>query len=91
MELVRGKRLDDYIRSRQPSLEERLTLVAALADAVQHAHHRGIIHRDLKPANILVIEGGEPKILDFGIARAAHDGVSTMQTAAGRSWERSAT
>jgi serine/threonine protein kinase len=38
-------------------------LVAAIADAVQHAHHRGIIHRDLKPANILVTNAGEPKVL----------------------------
>jgi eukaryotic-like serine/threonine-protein kinase len=84
MELVRGKRLDDYVRVKRPTLKERLVLVAAIADAVQHAHHRGIIHRDLKPANILVTEAGDPKILDFGIARAAHDVVlSTVQTRAG--------
>ena len=85
MELVRGKRLDEYIRTTRPDLRERLELVAAIADAVQHAHHRGIIHRDLKPANILVTDAGEPKILDFGIARAAvHDGQMTgMQTVTG--------
>ena len=84
MELVRGKRLDEYVRTKAPSLRERLLLVAAIADAVQHAHHRGIIHRDLKPANILVTEAGEPKVLDFGIARAAHDALMTgVQTVAG--------
>jgi tetratricopeptide (TPR) repeat protein len=84
MELVRGRRLDVYVRAKAPGLRERLELVAAIADAVQHAHHRGIIHRDLKPANILVTDAGEPKVLDFGIARAAHDGVlTTMHTAAG--------
>jgi eukaryotic-like serine/threonine-protein kinase len=84
MELVVGKRLDEYIRDRHPALRERLLLVAAIADAVQHAHHRGIIHRDLKPANILVTDAGEPKVLDFGIARAAHAGLmTTVQTGAG--------
>jgi tetratricopeptide (TPR) repeat protein len=84
MELVRGKRLDDYVSSKAPTLRDRLLLVAAIADAVQHAHHRGIIHRDLKPANILVTDAGDPKVLDFGIARAAHDGLLTsVQTVAG--------
>jgi eukaryotic-like serine/threonine-protein kinase len=84
MELVRGKRLDQYVRDTGPALRDRLVLVAAIADAVQHAHHRGIIHRDLKPANILVTEAGDPKILDFGIARGVHDGLlTTVQTSAG--------
>src|SRR5918993_1698183 len=48
MELVRGKRLDHHVRAKNPPLRERLELVAMIADAVQHAHHRGIIHRDLK-------------------------------------------
>ena len=84
MELVRGRRLDDYVRLKELGLEDRLALVADIADAVQHAHHRGVIHRDLKPANILVTESGGPKVLDFGLARAAQAELqSTVQTMAG--------
>ena len=84
MELVRGRRLDEYARLKELDLRQRLTLVAEIADAVQHAHHRGVIHRDLKPANILVTESGNPKVLDFGLARAAQlELQSTVQTMAG--------
>jgi eukaryotic-like serine/threonine-protein kinase len=84
MELVRGRRLDEYVRLRDFTVRERLTLVAEIADAVQHAHHRGVIHRDLKPGNILVTEAGAPKVLDFGLARAAQVELqSTVHTMAG--------
>ncbi len=69
MELVRGERLDAYARSRGLSIRQRLELVAEICDAVHHAHQKGVIHRDLKPANIFVTASGEPKILDFGVAR----------------------
>jgi eukaryotic-like serine/threonine-protein kinase len=84
MELVRGRRLDEYARLKELDLWQRLTLVAEIVDAVQHAHHRGVIHRDLKPANILVTESGNPKVLDFGLARATQVELqSTIQTMAG--------
>jgi eukaryotic-like serine/threonine-protein kinase len=84
MELVRGRRLDEYLRVRELGVRDRLELVADIADAVQHAHHRGVIHRDLKPGNILVTETGEPKVLDFGLARAARAELqSTVHTMAG--------
>lgn len=70
MELIRGLPLDAYTRLRALPLSARLELLARVCDAVQHAHDQGVIHRDLKPANILVDETGQPKILDFGVARA---------------------
>ncbi len=70
MELIRGQALGEYALLRAPTLRARVELVARVCDAVQHAHDQGVIHRDLKPANILVEENGQPKVLDFGVARA---------------------
>lgn len=73
MEYVSGEVLSVYARAAQNTVRERLQLFARICDAVEHAHQRGVIHRDLKPGNILVTPGGEPKVLDFGIARLCDD------------------
>lgn len=69
MEYVEGRDLDDYCRSEKPDLRARLQLFRKVCAAVNHAHQHLVIHRDLKPANIRVTAAGEPKLLDFGIAR----------------------
>ena len=69
MELVNGPPVTEFADSHKLRVNDRVELTARIADAVQHAHQRGIIHRDLKPGNILVAEDGQPKILDFGVAR----------------------
>lgn len=69
MELIRGLPLQEYADKHQLNTRQRLDLIVKVCDAVQHAHQRGLIHRDLKPGNILVDETGQPKVLDFGVAR----------------------
>jgi WD40 repeat protein len=81
LELIHGMPLDRYVRSHGLDVPARLELLAKVCDAVQHAHDKGVIHRDLKPGNILVDEAGQPKVLDFGVARATD---ADLQTATGR-------
>jgi eukaryotic-like serine/threonine-protein kinase len=69
MEYVEGVRLDRYCEARQLSIREKLELFRKICGAVHFAHQHLVIHRDLKPGNILVNESGEPKLLDFGIAK----------------------
>jgi len=69
MEFVDGVPVTEYVRRANPTLRQRLELVAAVCDALQSAHDTGIIHRDIKPSNILVEKSGTPRLVDFGIAR----------------------
>ncbi|MEW9572172.1 protein kinase [Rhodanobacter sp. Si-c] len=69
MEYVEGERIDAWCERRGLDLRERIMLFLKVCAAVEYAHRNLVIHRDLKPANILVDAQGQPKLLDFGIAR----------------------
>ncbi len=73
MEYVEGEPLTTFCATHRADLTQRLHLLRAVAEAVQHAHQHAIIHRDLKPSNILVTPDGGVKLLDFGIARQLDD------------------
>jgi eukaryotic-like serine/threonine-protein kinase len=90
MELIRGLPLNEYAETHRLGARQRLELMVRICEAIHHAHQRGLIHRDLKPGNILVDETGQPKILDFGVARliqadAEESGVqASLQTGLGQ-------
>jgi serine/threonine protein kinase len=86
MEYVNGGPLTGYVRKHELSTKERLILFRSICEAVHHSHQKGIIHRDLKPDNILIRKDGQPKIIDFGVARPTDRGVQciTEQTNVGR-------
>lgn len=69
MEYVDGTPIDKYCDEHRLSVRERLLLFQKVCAAVDYAHRNLIVHRDIKPSNILVNKSGEPKLLDFGIAK----------------------
>jgi serine/threonine protein kinase len=70
MSYLEGRTLAEMVEEDGPMVESQaVTIVRTLARAMQEAHSRGVIHRDLKPSNVMMIERGEPVIMDFGIAR----------------------
>lgn len=69
MEYVEGISIDSYCNRHQLSPEQRLKLFSTVCAAVQYAHQHLVIHRDIKPGNILVTSDGQPKLVDFGIAK----------------------
>jgi serine/threonine protein kinase/tetratricopeptide (TPR) repeat protein len=79
MEYVDGARLDDYCRDHQLSVSQKLELFRKVCAAVSYAHQHLVVHRDLKPANIRVTAEGEPKLLDFGIAKLLDPATPAME------------
>ena len=79
MELLRGKSLEQKLRDEPGpmSLATALPLIEKVCSALSYAHAQGIVHSDIKPSNVFITDGGEPKLLDFGIA-------SPMRSASGR-------
>jgi WD40 repeat protein/serine/threonine protein kinase len=89
MELVRGVPITEYCDRHKLGIEERLGLFLQLCYALQHAHQKGIIHRDIKPSNILVtIQENHPvpKIIDFGVAKAAGRTLTERTLYTGQDW-----
>ena len=83
MEFVEGEPITDHARRHGLNVRERLQLVQRVCQAVGYAQGRLVVHRDLKPSNILVDARGEPKLLDFGIAKILGDSGDAALTGTG--------
>src|SRR3989304_802129 len=70
MELLEGEPLSRLVGpAPPPPLRRKLAIMIQICEGLGFAHQRGVVHRDVKPANIFVLQNGQVKILDFGIAR----------------------
>jgi eukaryotic-like serine/threonine-protein kinase len=72
MEYVRGRTLEQVASEGSLTSRRAALLLAKVAAAAEHAHRKGIVHRDIKPKNLLVDDAGEPRLIDFGMARLRH-------------------
>ena len=81
-----AREITAYAEEKKLSIRDRLALFQHVCEAVHHGHQKGIVHRDLKPGNILVDSTGQPKIIDFGVARSTDSDMTaaTLQTSVGQ-------
>ncbi|PCH94024.1 MAG: hypothetical protein COB83_12665 [Gammaproteobacteria bacterium] len=69
MEYINGQSIDNFVTNKNLTLKDLLTLFIKICDAIHFAHSSLVLHTDLKPSNILINAKGEPKVIDFGIAK----------------------
>jgi len=74
MELVHGQPITHYCNRHELDLPERLALFQKVCVALEVAHRHGVVHRDIKAGNVMVSNNGEPKVIDFGIAKVLSSG-----------------
>lgn len=80
MEYIEGLPVNDYCQNKRLSIKEILELFVTVCEAVQFAHQNLIVHRDLKPEHVLITEQGQPKLLDFGVAKLLPTSASASVT-----------
>ncbi len=80
MEYVDGEPLSQWLVRAQPDLDARVATFLTICDAIAHAHHTLIVHRDIKPDNVLIDANGQPRMLDFGIAKLLENDAEEERT-----------
>ena len=88
LEYVEGVPIDVHCDQHQLSIDGRLSLFRKVCEAVHYAHQNLVVHRDLKPSNILITPAGEPRLLDFGIAKLLNPELTAGALEATETWHR---
>lgn len=78
MKYIEGRTLKNLLSERSLALGEIMRIMSPIADALDYAHRQGVLHRDIKPSNIIIDVNGTPYLTDFGLARMAQLGESTL-------------